>query len=123
MCYGAGPAAGAEKLAGLGYRATKALLGLTFRMAGRSGKTYPWFTNIGILDESRLSFDGHVPSSGHMFGPSSLGGSVVPVVSTYRDRLTVCMGFCEEDCDASVVEGVLQSVLDELDAACRQSCA
>ena len=122
-CYGAAPAANAERLAGLGYRATKALLGLTFRMAGSSGKTYPWFTNIGIIDESRLSFGGHVPSSGHMFGPSAFGASVVPVVTTYRDTLTVCMGFCDEDCDASIVERTLRSVLDELDAACRQSCA
>jgi NRPS condensation-like uncharacterized protein len=122
-CYGAGPAVNAERLAGLGYRVTKALLGLTFRMAGSSGKTYPWFTNIGIIDESRLSFDGHLPSSGHMFGPSAFGASVVPVVSTYRDTLTVCMGFCEEDCDASVVEGVLRSMLDELDGPCRPSRA
>jgi NRPS condensation-like uncharacterized protein len=116
-CYGAAPAASAERLAGLGYRVTKALLSLTFRTAGRSGKTYPWFTNIGIIDESRLSFDGHVPSSGHMYGPAAMGASIVPVVSTYRDTLTVCMGFCEQDCDVSLVDGVLQSVLDELEGA------
>lgn len=119
QCYGAAPFANAEKLTGLGYRATRALLGLTFRMAGGSGKTYPWFTNIGVLDEPRLSFAGTAPTSGHMFGPAGNGPAVVPVVSTYRDRLAICMGFCEEDMDASVIKGVLQAVIGELDAALR----
>jgi NRPS condensation-like uncharacterized protein len=117
QCYGAGPLVNAEKLAGLGYGLTKALLGLTFRMAGGSGKTYPWFTNIGVLDEARLSFAGTVPTSGHMFGPSGYGPAVVPVISTYRDRLAICMGFCAEDMDASVINNVLQSVAGELGAA------
>lgn len=119
-CYGAWPAASAEKLASLGYRVAKALLGLTFRMAGGSGKTYPWFTNIGVIDDRRLSFDGHTPVAAHMYGPSALGASVVPVISTYRDTLTVCMGFCAEDCDACVVETVLRSTLAELGPACGQ---
>lgn len=116
-CYGAAPLANAEKLAGLGYRLTKALLGLTFRMAGGSGRTYPWFTNIGVLDEARLSFAGTVPTSGHMFGPSGRGPAVVPVISTYRDRLAVSMGFCARDMDASVIDDVLRSVTGELSAA------
>jgi NRPS condensation-like uncharacterized protein len=117
QCYGAGPLANAEKLAGLGYGFTKALLGLTFRMAGGSGKTYPWFTNIGVLEEARLSFAGTAPTSGHMYGPSSHGPAVVPVISTYRDRLAISMGFCAQDMDASVVDEVLQSVIGELSAA------
>lgn len=117
QCYGAGPLANAEKLASLGYGVTKALLGLTFRMAGGSGKTYPWFTNIGVLDEARLSFAGAVPTSGHMFGPSSNGPAVVPVISTYRDRLAISMGYCAQDMDASVIHGVLKAVVSELEAA------
>lgn len=117
-CYGAWPAANAEKAARLGYRMTKALLSATFRMAGGSGKTYPWFTNIGVIYDSRLSFDGHTPGAGHMYGPSALGASVVPVISTYRDTLTICMGFCAEDCDDRVVETVLESTLAELGPAC-----
>lgn len=117
QCYGAGPFANAEKLTSLGYGATKALLGMTFRMAGGSGKTYPWFTNIGVLDESRLSFAGAVPTSGHMFGPAAIGPSVVPVVSTYRDRMAICMGFCVEDMEESDIMAVLRGTVDELEAA------
>jgi NRPS condensation-like uncharacterized protein len=113
-CYGAGAVLGAEKLAGLGYRMTKALLGATLRLAGRSDKTYPWFTNIGVLDEARLAFDGQTSAAGHMYGPSAIGASIVPTVSTYRDTLTVCMGFCEADCDATMIERVLQLTCGEL---------
>lgn len=113
-CYGAGPVYGAERLAGLGYRMTKALMEATFRLAGGSGKTYPWFTNIGVIDEARLVFDGQTPCAGHMYGPSAFGASIVPTLSTYRDTLTVCMGFCEQDCDAATIEHVLQLTGDEL---------
>ena len=111
-CYGAGPAANAERLASLGYRTTKLLLQATFRMAGGSGKTYPWFTNIGIIDDARLSFDGVLPIAGHVFGPAAMEASIVPVVSTYRGTLTICMGFAERD--AAVVERTLQSTMEEL---------
>lgn len=117
QCYGAGPFANAEKLTRLGYGVTKALLGLTFRMAGGSGKTYPWFTNIGVLDEGRLSFAGATPISGHMFGPTAKGPAIVPVVSTYRDRLAISMGFCQEDMDATTIGDVLRAVTGELEVA------
>lgn len=123
QCYGAGPFASAEKLTALGYGATQRLMGLVFRAAGGSGKTYPWYTNIGILDDSRLRFDGAVPTSGHMFGPLNRGGAIVPVISTYRERLAVTMGFCEGDIDRSLIEDFLRITLDELDAltaTCRE---
>jgi len=114
QCYGAGPAANAEILTGLGYKMTKRLLGAAFKMAGGSGKTYPWFTNIGVLDEDRLRFDGLDPASGHMFGPVAFGASIVPVISTYRDTLTICMGLCMSDCDVAMVERVLAGTLKQL---------
>jgi len=117
QCYGAGPFANAEKLTALGYRVTKALLGLTFRTAGGSGKTYPWFTNIGVLDEALLSFAGVTPTSGHMYGPAGNGPAIVPVVSTYRDRLAICMGLCEADMDTRVILDFLDATIGELGRA------
>ena len=116
-CYGAWQSANAEKFTVLGYRATKFLMGSMFRLAGGSGKTYPFFTNIGVIDDARLVFDGAVPLAAHVFGPASGGGSVVPVISTYRGTLTVCMGFCEEDLDASVVRQLLAGIRQEIEGA------
>lgn len=116
QCHGAGPFVNAEKLTRLGYGLTKGLMGMMFRLGGASGKTYPWFTNIGILDESRLSFAGAIPTSGHMYGPAGHGPAIVPVVSTYRDRLAICMGFCAEDMDESRILAMLRSTTSELEA-------
>lgn len=115
QCYGAGPFMSAERLAGLGYRPTEKLLGLTFRLAGGSGKTYPWFTNIGVLDESRLAFGECYPSAGQVYGPSAKGPAIVPVISTYRDTLAICMGFCRDDMDEAVIGDVLSLTIGELD--------
>lgn len=112
-CYGAAPLLGAEKMAVLGYKLTKRLLQTTIRLSGRSGKTYPWFTNIGVLDEGRLAFDGRAPIAGSMFGPAALGASIVSTISTYRDTLTVSMGFCAADLDHALVDRVLRVTAEE----------
>ncbi len=113
-CYGAYPTYQAERMASRSYRLTKLLMGTMLRLAGGSGKTYPFFTNIGVVDDGRVSFSGLTPIAGHMYGPTGAGGSIVPVISTYRDTLTVCMGFCEPDCDRAMVEGILDSAIGEL---------
>ncbi len=118
MCHGAGPLASAERLAGLGYRMTQRLLGLAFRAGGASGKTYPWFTNVGVIDDSRLLFDGVCPESALMFGPGAVGVSIVPVISTYRDALSVCMGYGDSDENERWIEGLLDSITDEIMSAC-----
>lgn len=123
MCHGAAPLASAEKLAQLGYRTTERLLGMTFRLGGAPGMTYPWFTNIGVIDDARLSFDAASPTSGFMFGPAAKGASIVPVISTYRDALTVCMGFCESDYEASAVEPLLADIEGEVVRACQPDCS
>lgn len=118
MCHGAGPLASAERMTGLGYRTTARLLGMMFRMGGGGGKTYPWFTNIGVIDDARSAFDGVRPSAGFMFGPASNGPSIVPVISTCGEALTVCMGFCESDYAASEVERLLALIEGEIAGAC-----
>lgn len=122
MCHGAGPLASAERMASLGYGATKLLLRMAFRAGGSVDKTYPWFTNIGILDDDRLALGDIVPESAFMFGPATTGTSIVPVVSTYGDALTVCMGYCESDYDTTSVEQLLESITSEIDAACPLEC-
>lgn len=113
-CFGAYPTYQAEKMATFSYRLTKLLLGVMLGRAGKSSKTYPFFTNIGVLDEAHLAFGGQTPSSGYMYGPAAGGASVVPVVSTYRNVLTVCMGFCEQDCGRDMIEQLLEATIGEL---------
>ncbi len=118
MCHGAGPLAGAERIADLGYRMMERLLGLAFRAGGASDKTYPWFTNIGVIDDAKLLFDGVGPDSAFMFGPGAVGPSIVPVISTYRDALTVCMGYGDSDENAQLIGALLDSIANEIEGAC-----
>jgi NRPS condensation-like uncharacterized protein len=93
----------------------KAILGLSFKM-GPKGKTFPYFTNIGILDEQRLTFAGATPTAGSMYGPASMGASPVATVSTYRDALTVSMGCTDDDASKRVTDEVLRLLDDEIAA-------
>jgi NRPS condensation-like uncharacterized protein len=111
--YGAAAALNAEKLARLGYKTAKAIMGMSFRMGG-SGKTYPWFTNIGVIDDTRLRFDDGAPEGAYLFGPVAKGASVVPVISTYRNELAVCMGWCRKDFDSAIIGQVLELLDREL---------
>lgn len=91
----------------IGYEPMRMVLKAIARLTAGSGKSSPIFTNIGVIDEQRLSFGSDVPVDARMSGPAGFGASFVATVSTYRDTLTVSMGFCESDTDPSAVEGVL----------------
>ena len=104
-------------LSRMGYKPLKAMMGAIMRMSAKSAKTSPVFTNIGILDEDRLAFGEATPSSASISGPAAFGASFVPTISTYRDTLTVSIGFCEDDQDSDAVERVLRLMDRELDRA------
>jgi NRPS condensation-like uncharacterized protein len=121
QCYGAGPAYNAEKLNGLPYAVVSAILSLSFKM-GPKGKTYPYLTNIGILDEARLAFGEETPVAGSMYGPAGFGASPVATVSTYRDTLTVSMGCSSGDAAKSATDAILALLEDEI-ARCLEAAA
>jgi NRPS condensation-like uncharacterized protein len=123
QCYGLGPARMAERMRVIGYGPMKRLMTMALTGgrkpkgdSGKPSKSYPFFTNIGVLDEDRLDFGGVRPVGASMYGPSARGASSVAVVSTYRDELTVRMGFCAHDCDPEMVRRVLDGTLRELRA-------
>jgi len=104
----------ATGLVKLGYAPMRLMMGAIGSASAKSGKTSPVFTNIGVLDADRLRFGGMVPVSARLSGPAAFGASLVPTISTYRDTLTVSMGFCESDIDAAVIEEVLRKMDEEL---------
>ncbi|HEY3317379.1 MAG TPA: hypothetical protein VGK50_03035 [Coriobacteriia bacterium] len=112
-CYGVAPAVTAEKLARLGYRNMRRLMMPLLRLGAR-GKTMPFLTNIGVIEDERLVFADAAPAEAVMFGPSARGPSLVATVSTYRGRLSVVMGFCEADLEPEVIGGVLAAFEAEL---------
>jgi NRPS condensation-like uncharacterized protein len=108
---------GAVRAAGvarMGYMPMRTMLRAIAKMSAGAGKTSPVFTNIGVLDDTRLSFGGAVPTDARVSGPAAFGASFVPTISTYRDTLTVSMGYCDQDTDGAVIEKVLQAMDAEL---------
>lgn len=111
QCYGAGPAFNAGKLGRFSYKTVKRILTMSFGMSPK-GMTYPYFTNIGVLDDTRLGFGTLTPVDGSMCGPASLGASPIATVSTYADALTVSMG-CSEDRAATDITDEILGLLDD----------
>lgn len=103
----------AASFARLGFTTMKALYAAMGRMGG--GKSLPLFTNMGVIEAEKLRFDGVEPVSAYMLGPAAFGGSLVPTISTYRDTLTVSIGYCADDLQGEVV----RKVLDDMDAELR----
>jgi NRPS condensation-like uncharacterized protein len=94
---------------------TTAMMRAVMGSMSNSQRTSPVFTNIGVLDEHRLRFGDRVPVSARLNGPASFGASLVPTISTYRDELTVSMGFCDGDMDATAIDAVLTHMDKELE--------
>jgi NRPS condensation-like uncharacterized protein len=117
--WGVKDAVQATKLMALGPAIAGRVMRMTAKL-GSSGKeggrahTSPVFTNIGVLDEARLAFDTSVPTAARLSGPAAFGASFVPTISTYRDAVTVSMGFCAEDMDPDVIGGLLSAMGAEL---------
>lgn len=106
QCYGAAAALNAEKLNRFSYATVKRILGMSFKL-GAKGKTFPYFTNIGILEHDRLAFGDATPTAGDMYGPASFGASPVATISTCRDTLTVTMGCDSDDASVAYTDGIL----------------
>ena len=109
---------GAATLCGpnLPHPVMRALLSAFGRYAGRRGMVPPCVMNIGILDETRMAFGAARPVAAHILGPVPKGPGFAATVSTYRDTLTVWMGFHEEDLDPRLVECALRGMDEELRA-------
>lgn len=105
----------ATNMARFGYAPTKAVMGAVMGASAKSARTSPIFTNIGVLDDARLRFGDVGPIFARISGPAGFGASLVPTISTFRDELTVSMGFCDEDMDAAVIDTVLAHVGEELE--------
>ena len=108
--WGIRGAVGAAGMAKMGYAPMRLMLAAVGRLAGGAGKTSPVFTNLGIIEDGRLPFGEAAPVAARISGPAAFGASLVPTISTYRDTLTVSMGFCDADMDAPTIEAVLREM-------------
>jgi NRPS condensation-like uncharacterized protein len=104
----------AELLAwpGLGF-ARQLAEQLVWRIAP-TGSTAPFFSNVGIIDGRPLEFDELTVVDAYGLGPVSFPPGLLVTVSTFREVMTIAVGFCDTATDRQLVERLLDRLVCEL---------
>jgi NRPS condensation-like uncharacterized protein len=81
--------------------------------AARQG-TFVLLSNVGLLDPARLELGDPPVLDAQMLGTVALLREILVCASTFRGTLTLSIGFCQSDLDASVPQGILDRMAAEL---------
>ncbi len=73
-------------------------------------------SNLGILDAARLCFGSAVVTDAFALTPVMLGHGMLLGVSTYRDTLTLSLGYCRGLLAKETIDGLLDKIMDELES-------
>ena len=73
--------------------------------------------NVGPLDEARLAFGSVLPESAVIVGPIPRFSGFATTISSYRDELTLWMGFREKHIRPELIEQCLTGVDEQLASA------
>jgi NRPS condensation-like uncharacterized protein len=94
----------------LGYRSGEWIL-----LSGTpSTKTYPLFSNTGIIDDRLLTF-GTIPvSNAYILGPIILDRWLMVVASTFRDELTLSTGYARDAIEPACIGRLMNAMTEEL---------
>ncbi len=96
-----------------GFHKANAMLGQM--TAVRSNQVNPLLlSNFGLMDESRLVFGSAEIVDAYLLGPVMFKRGLMLTASTYADRLTLAIGYCQGCISASVIEAILEQVWVEL---------
>jgi NRPS condensation-like uncharacterized protein len=74
-------------------------------------------SNLGVLDVNRLRFGNVKIESAYELGPIMLNHGLMLTASTWADRLTLGMGYCQGNLAAEIMEGLVEAVKCELECA------
>lgn len=74
----------------------------------------PFFSNVGIIDERLVDFGGLAVVDAYGLGTVSFPPGLLVTVSTFREVLTVAIGFCDTATDRGLVERLLDRLVGEL---------
>jgi NRPS condensation-like uncharacterized protein len=99
-----------------GARVVRAILKSDLRAAKSSGLVAPALTNFGVILGTRLAFAGQHPVSAWMVGPIGYGAWMFVTASTYLSRLTLCLGWSNDDIDAEFPKRLLAQMTAELES-------
>jgi NRPS condensation-like uncharacterized protein len=110
---GLGSAILVDLVMGRGFAKGKELLSKA--TSGWSGKINPLLSsNFGILDPKQLSFGSVQLADAWMYSPIMFGHGLMLGTSTFNDRMTLTIGYCQGMLARQTIEGLLDAIVHEL---------
>lgn len=107
-------AALAELLALPGLALARTALEQLVRRIPPAGGSKPFLSNVGIIDERLLDFGALTVVDAYGLGTVSFPPGLLVTVSTFREVMTLAIGFCDTATDSSLIEQLLDRLVWEL---------
>jgi NRPS condensation-like uncharacterized protein len=108
-------ARGCQQLDDMGYRRFASLDARDWQQAQETGHCSPMLSNLGALDLE--AFGGIRADEAFLVGPFFHAPAVLLAASTYRDRLTLSLGYYAPEVSPAVFERLLDLLCAELETA------
>lgn len=84
-----------------------------------AGRSYPFLSNFGVIDEAALAFGDVRPDHCVLLGPAAHPPFMMLTAGTYRGRMALALGYCEGEMNGGLVARLADTVLAELVGAPR----
>lgn len=81
-----------------------------------TGSAAPFFSNVGIIDERLVDFGERTVVDAYGIGTVSFPPGLLITASTFREVLTLAIGFCSTATDRRLIGGLLDRLIGELPA-------
>lgn len=99
----------------LGFTRLEAMVRGGMAEDAESGKSHPFLSNLGLLDEIAVHF-GEKVSDAYLVGPVLFPPGLMLCASSFRERMRLTCGFCNARSNRPIYEQLLDLVLRELTA-------
>lgn len=106
----------AELLAVPGFALARTAMEQLVRRIAPTGSATPFFSNVGVIDERLVDFGELAVVDAYGLGTVSFPPGLLITVSTFREVMTVAIGFCDRATDPGLVERLLDRLVGELPA-------
>jgi NRPS condensation-like uncharacterized protein len=104
----------AELLAVPGMALARTGLEQVVRRMAPTGGGAPFCSNVGVLNEQLVDFGGPAVADAYGLGPVNYPPGLLITVSTFRDVLTLAIGYCATATDPQLIERLLERMAAEL---------
>lgn len=110
-------AALAEALAIPGFALARTAFEQMLRRIAPLGSAAPFLSNVGVIDAGLVDFGHVMVTDAYGLGSVSLPPGLLLTASTFRETMTLAIGYCATATEGRLVERVLDRLAEELSCA------